>query len=139
MLDAFDRRDEKGILLYDRLVLSRCFFVGQADCFTVSLILRRWNFKEPFSNDLMTFTRFRKTVAGRYFSYEDKGAPEIVRQVLALPMAEGALPLSCPVLLHAQNSGNRMGYGGPYGASTRYGETTAYVFTDRILKRGDGS
>jgi len=135
LLDEFEQRKANGDIIYQSILIGNCFTVQKSTEYSVSLILARWDWRKNFINDFMTFTRFKKLAAGKCFTAASSDTPAVVQQVLngQLTNNKSAFPLA--VLLHAQNSGNRRGYGNSSSCpGTRYGETNTYMFTGAILK-----
>lgn len=130
LTDALCTRTDGGRSLYSELLLKDCFSIGSEHKFSVSLLMSRFDWRESFINDFMTFSRFRK-LTGR--CYNENGCyPAIIQQVLLLDRREGSHELKDVVLLHAQNSSQRKATGG-----ARYGQTDTYMFTNAVFERID--
>lgn len=137
LMDQFEQRDAHGGPVYQSLLLKDCFFVQRLERYAVSLRIERWDWREPFLNDFMTFTKLKRTVAGRCFTAGQQDAPAVVQQIFMREWAEQPLIFSCGVLLHAQHSANRSGFGSSACAGQkRYGEAVPYLITSAFLRKG---
>lgn len=130
LIDALCTRSDSGEPLYSELLLKNCFSIGTDSKFSVSLLLCRFDWRENFINDFMTFSRFRKLTG---HCYEDgENHPAIIQQVLLLDRSEGLREFERAVLLHAQDSGRcKMSCG------TKFGQTGTYMFTSAVFERID--
>ena len=131
LIDAFERRDESGAPLYASLLRENCFAIRGNALLSISLILERWDWRDRFINERMTFTRVKKEIAFRTFSASGP-VPTLVGLVMNAQEMDGVYFFSRPYLLHAQASVNRTGLAGRPGA--RYGETIPYMFTGAHVK-----
>lgn len=139
LMDRFEQRDAEGLPIYRALLLTDCFFVQRQERYAVSLQIERWAWRKHFVNDFMTFSRFKKDVAGKCFTAGSLEMPAVVQQIfLQDNWLSGLLIFPDAVVLHAQCSANRMGVGSSvYAGARRYGETTQYLITGAAL-HGDG-
>lgn len=138
LMDRFERRDENGQPLYRELHLTDCFCVcRQGGCYAVSLWIERWDWRGRFQNDFMTFSRFKQNIAGRCFSVCGKGLPAVIQQIfLQKDWEVGRFLFPDAVLLHAQRSADRAGFGSSIRTGIkRYGETGQYLITGATLRR----
>lgn len=138
LMDRFERRDENGQPLYRELHLTDCFCVcRQGGCYAVSLWIERWDWRGRFQNDFMTFSRFKQNIAGRCFSVCGKGWPAVIQQIfLQKDWEVGRFLFPDAVLLHAQRSADRAGFGSSIRTGIkRYGETGQYLITGVTLRR----
>lgn len=132
LIDALCTRTESGEPLCTELLLKNCLAVGNEDVFSVSLLLRRFDWREDFINDFMTFSRFRSLTMRSY----DSGGnyPALISQILKLDRREGWHEFDRAVLLHAQDSGRCRTSG-----SRKFGQTCTYMFTGAVLERIDNN
>jgi len=136
LMDSLERCNQAGEKEFNCILLTDCFWIKKDFEYAVSLIIEKWDWREPFINDFMTFSRFKKNVAAKHFDNSNDKVPAVVSQVLDVPSVDVKFPFSRVVLLHAQNSGNRVGFGSnSFCQGMRYGETSTYMFTGAILTR----
>lgn len=137
LMDQFEQRDAQGEPVFRSLLLTDCFFVRRAERYTVSLRIERWDWRAPFLNDFMTFTKLKRAVAGRCFTEgRQQDAPAVVQQIFLCEWTKPPLIFSSGVLLHAQHSANRSGFGRSVCAGQkRYGEATPYLITGATLRK----
>lgn len=138
LMDCFEQLDDSGQPLYQTLLLTDCFFVcRQGACYGVSLWIERWDWRGRFQNDFMTFSRLKQNIAGRCFALCGRESPAVLQQIfLQEDWAAGHICFSRAVLLHAQCSANRAGFGSRACSDTRrYGETAQYLITGAVLHR----
>ena len=139
LMDAFERRGEDMSPRYDVLLLRGLFCgVWRSETVNVDLTIRRKPYDMPWFREGLTFTQLRRHYAGRQLPLDGgSGDALLVRIAAALQESAGFDAAGCcerpvePLVLRAQNSWNRSGY----GRYTRFGETTPYVIDGVILRQ----
>lgn len=122
LMDQFEKRDEQGNRVYDRIVVRRGFYFWNGDLTaTGDYVIERLRSGESATGNI-TFTEFKQGKTSALTSYTEK-------QVLAHldELRDGGshlLKFDVPYLFRAQTSYNRL-YGG-WKNGTLYGETTRY-------------
>ena len=136
LMDSFERCNEQQEHLYNKLFLQD-FFAVLIDrvIYQVDIFITRKPYEMPWCNMGITFTKLRKQVAGRTFTLTDIDVIDPVFQMLAILRENKHLRdiVIDPLILKAQSSWNRIGYGSSYHGKqlsrpgTLYGETTPYL------------
>ncbi|MDO4355947.1 MAG: hypothetical protein Q4E13_05500 [Clostridia bacterium] len=139
LMDAFERRGEDMSPRYDALLLRGVFrSTWRTVPVEVDLLIHRKPYDMPWFREGVTFTQLRRRYAGRRLTLDGGEDDALLSRIGAgLRKMEGwpsAGQCECAIeslVLRAQNSWNRSGY----GRGTRYGETTPYVIDGVILRR----
>lgn len=144
LMDSFERRNEQQEPLYNKLLLQDIFTILIDDIsYKADILIARKPFEMPWYNMGITFTALRKQGSSRTFMLTDTDSIEPVSQTLAaLRLNKQIRDITLnPVILKAQNSMNRTGYGSSFHGrqlsrpGTLYGETTPYLMQNIYLHK----
>lgn len=136
LMDSFERCNEQQKPLYNKLLLQDVFTILIDGIFyQADILIARKPYEIPWCNMGITFTTLRKQVASHTFTLADLDAIDPVSQALEILRLDKQIHdiMLNPVILKAQNSRNRAGYGSSFHGrqlsrpGTLYGETTLYL------------
>lgn len=144
LLDEFAEKDDKDEYKYYELYLDNVYSLFYKNTFYYVGLMIRDKFAEDknvIKTD-MTFTWLKKNIGKKLFRTETKYDMELIDNSLKI-IAENVDKMTTqetvffefekPIVLNAQNSGNRCGYGWEYSGDmcvyegTEYGETSEYL------------
>ncbi len=139
LMDAFERRGADMSPRYDALVLRDVFrMTWQLEPVDVDLVIHRRPYDMPWFREGLTFTQLRRRYAGRLRSLDGGSGDALLSRIEATLRESNGYDAAGrweraiePLVLRAQNSGNRTGF----GRGTRYGETTPYIIDGAVLRR----
>lgn len=136
LMDSFERCNGQQEPLYNKLLLQDVFTVLIDEIsYQADILIARKPYEMPWCNIGITFTTLRKQIAYHTFTLTDTDLIDPVLQTLNVLRQDKRLrdiPID-PVILKAQNSRNRSGYGSSFRGrqlsrpGTLYGETTPYL------------
>ncbi|MET0017792.1 hypothetical protein [Oscillibacter sp.] len=136
LMDSFERCNEQQEPLYNKLLLQDIFTILiDGTFYRADILITRKPYEMPWCNIGITFTTLRKQVAYHTFTLDDMDEIDPVSQTLAMLRLDKQIREITlnPVILKAQNSRNRNGYGSSFHGrqlsrpGTLYGETTPYL------------
>lgn len=141
LMDQFEQRNEAMEPVYTSMLLkSVCAVLLKEKRYQIDFIIKRKPYEMPWGGTGITFTKLRKEIAGHTFTLNTSDAIEPIDQMLKqLNQNSNLREIRLePVILKAQTSWNRSGYGPGSRGGHLYGETSPYVIEVLLLREQCG-
>jgi hypothetical protein len=137
LVDSFERCNAEHEPLFNKLLMQNVFTVLlDGISYQADMLVVRKPYEMPWCNMGITSTTLRKQVASRTYTLFNMDAIDPVSQTLTILRVDKQLrdfTLKPVILIKAQNSRNRTGYGSSFRGrqlsrpGTLYGEITPYL------------